>query len=116
MALIINGVRVAGIGSNGKDGVGVIPGGTVGQVLTKKNNIDYDTEWTDLPAVDNTLTISGQIADAKVVGDRFIALDSAYETKGTAALTLSESKLYTDTQIEAVANEHTALEAALSLI
>lgn len=32
-------------GINGRDGVGVIAGGTVGQVLAKRSNTDYDTEW-----------------------------------------------------------------------
>lgn len=66
MSLIINGIKVAG---RGKDGIGIVPGGTKGQVLTKRNNVDYDTEWTDLPLIDTTLSVSGQSADAKVVGD-----------------------------------------------
>lgn len=34
-------------GDKGDPGVGVPAGGTIGQVLTKKSNTDYDTEWTD---------------------------------------------------------------------
>lgn len=34
-------------GPQGPAGVGVPTGGTTGQVLTKKSNIDYDTEWSD---------------------------------------------------------------------
>lgn len=70
MALIINGVRVAGIGANGKNGAGVPTGGVEGQVLIKKTVTDYDTEWTDLPSIDPTLSIEGQAADAKIVGDQ----------------------------------------------
>ena len=33
-------------GVQGDPGVGVVVGGTTGQVLTKKSNSDYDTEWT----------------------------------------------------------------------
>lgn len=33
-------------GDNGNDGVGVVAGGTTGQVLTKKSNTNFDTEWT----------------------------------------------------------------------
>lgn len=73
MALKINGVRVAGVGSNGKDGAGVVAGGAAGQILTKKTDIDYDTEWTDLPPIDPTLSIEGQAADAKIVGDALAA-------------------------------------------
>lgn len=38
-------------GKDGKDGVGVPSGGTAGQVLAKKSDDDYDTEWIDLPTV-----------------------------------------------------------------
>lgn len=34
-------------GEKGDPGVGVIVGGTTGQVLAKKSNADYDTEWVD---------------------------------------------------------------------
>lgn len=34
-------------GKDGADGEGVPEGGTKGQVLTKKSNTDYDTEWKD---------------------------------------------------------------------
>lgn len=68
MALIINGIRVAGIGSNGRDGAGVPSGGAASQILVKKNDIDYDTEWIDFPSTDPTLSIEGKAADAKIVG------------------------------------------------
>ena len=32
-------------GADGADGVGVITGGTTGQILAKASNTDYDTEW-----------------------------------------------------------------------
>jgi len=35
-------------GRNGKDGVGVPVGGTAGQILVKKSDTDYDTEWQTL--------------------------------------------------------------------
>lgn len=34
---------------NVKNGIGVPPGGTVGQVLAKSGNGDYETEWKDPP-------------------------------------------------------------------
>ena len=70
MALTINGIRVAGVGAKGKDGAGVPSGGTVGQMLIKKSVTDFDTEWTDLPSIDPTLSVEGQAADAKIVGDQ----------------------------------------------
>lgn len=42
------------VGENGKDGrdgvngLGIAPGGTTGQVLRKKSNNDFDTEWVTL--------------------------------------------------------------------
>lgn len=44
MSITINGVRVSG---RGKDGVGVAAGGTVGQILIKRTDTDYDTKWVD---------------------------------------------------------------------
>ena len=64
MALIINGKIVAGAG---KDGEGIAKGGTTGQILTKKSNNDFDTEWKDISIPDvsnkqNKLTgTSGQV-------------------------------------------------------
>jgi hypothetical protein len=34
-------------GTDGADGVGVVAGGTTGQLLAKASNTDYDTEWVD---------------------------------------------------------------------
>ena len=78
MALKINGVRVAGVGANGRDGVGVIPGGESGQILSKGSDADYDTAWIDLPSTDTTLSQKGQAADAKAVGDQ---INTINETK-----------------------------------
>ena len=36
-------------GASGPAGPGVAPGGTTGQVLAKKSNTNYDTEWIDKP-------------------------------------------------------------------
>ena len=38
-------------GQPGKNGIGVPAGGIAGQVLVKKSDDDYDTEWIDLPTV-----------------------------------------------------------------
>lgn len=35
-------------GAKGDTGEGVVAGGTTGQVLAKKSNTDYDTEWVDV--------------------------------------------------------------------
>jgi len=36
-------------GADGDPGAGVAPGGTTGQVLAKKSNTSYDTQWIDPP-------------------------------------------------------------------
>ncbi len=64
-------------GPPGADGVGVPPGGSAGQVLTKASGGDFDTEWSDVPdtveIVNNlTETIPGKVLDAtqgKALGD-----------------------------------------------
>lgn len=78
MALKINGIKVAGVGANGRDGAGVIPGGKSGQILSKKSDADHDTIWADLPSIDTTLSQEGQAADAKAVGDQ---INTINETK-----------------------------------
>jgi hypothetical protein len=50
-----NGWRAISMGQGsgqapGTPGVGVPAGGTTGQVLSKKSNDDYDTEWKDISA------------------------------------------------------------------
>lgn len=37
-------------GNKGDTGEGVVSGGTTGQILAKKSNTDYDTEWIDAPS------------------------------------------------------------------
>ena len=48
-------------GDKGDPGVGVIEGGTTGQVLAKKSNADYDTEWVDQTGGDERFD-SGMVA------------------------------------------------------
>lgn len=45
-------------GTNGTNGVGVPIGGTTGQVLVKKTNADYDTEWITASVGAITLLLS----------------------------------------------------------
>lgn len=50
-------------GVDGKDGIGIPNGGTTGQVLKKKSNTDYDTEWQDEEggAVDSVNGKTGEV-------------------------------------------------------
>ena len=44
MPIYVNGKKVSGMGA------GVPVGGSIGQVLVKKSNYNYDTEWVDVDA------------------------------------------------------------------
>lgn len=49
-------------GETGATGAGVASGGTTGQVLKKKSNTDYDTEWAnDSAGMENPMTTAGDI-------------------------------------------------------
>lgn len=50
MAIYINGKKVAGNGLGGSGGaIGIPAGGVAGQMLSKKTDEDYDTQWIDPP-------------------------------------------------------------------
>lgn len=50
MAIYINGKKVAGNGLGGSGGaIGIPAGGVAGQMLSKKTDEDYDTQWVDPP-------------------------------------------------------------------
>lgn len=49
-------------GPQGANGAGVASGGTTGQVLKKKSNTDYDTEWAnDSAGMENPMTTMGDM-------------------------------------------------------
>lgn len=48
MALKVNGILVAGLGTNG---AGVPSGGEANQILQKNSSVDYDTSWVDMPFI-----------------------------------------------------------------
>lgn len=50
MAIYVNGKKVAGNGLGGDAGsIGIPAGGVAGQLLGKKTNADFDTQWVDSP-------------------------------------------------------------------
>lgn len=65
--------------------------------LKVKKNGAWQTVGTQ-PAVDETLTLPGVAADAKIVGEKFTQQQDTIES------VLHESKSYTDTKISALAN------------
>lgn len=54
-------------GSKGDPGPGLAEGGTVGQIIIKKSEEDYDTEWVDNPVPSYTVEDAGKIL--KVAND-----------------------------------------------
>lgn len=115
MALLINGVKVAGLGGNGRDGVGVPTGGAEGQILIKKSTTDYDTQWVDSISVDNTLAVDGAAANAKVVGEAITSLNEAIATKQekTLVVTIDANKLASHTPAEILAYQTNGAKAVL---
>lgn len=53
-------------GDNGSDGVGIPVGGTTGQILSKKSNEDFDTDWEDITIPEQLQADMAQADDTKV--------------------------------------------------
>lgn len=71
-------------GAKGADGQGVSKGGVAGQILAKKTDNDYDTEWIDAPSGGDT-------------GDNILQADVNFTSMATIldyALNLEIGKLY----------------------
>jgi hypothetical protein len=66
-------IQVSSVGAQGKDGVGVIAGGTTNQILAKKSNVDYDTKWQGV--LDNLGFTPENIAN-KNIANGYCGLDS----------------------------------------
>lgn len=52
-------------GDQGIPGEGLIPGGTIGQVLKKKSDLDQDTEWGDAADPNAIKSIDGSVTDIR---------------------------------------------------
>ena len=64
-------------GPQGAPGVGLPSGGTTGQVLKKKTDTDYDTEWGD---------VSGGVSDVQVNGTSVVTSGVANVPKATSSV------------------------------
>lgn len=60
-------------GTDGENGVGVPPGGAVGQILSKKTAADYDTQWIDAPQGGGTTLTAG---DGLTITDGVASVDT----------------------------------------
>lgn len=88
------------VGAVGPAGVGVEPGGTTGQVLTKASNTDYDTEWST-PAGGGDMLASANLsdlADAATaltnlgLGSAAVLASTAFDAAGAAAAAQAASQ------------------------
>ena len=79
-------------GDKGDDGVGVPEGGTTGQVLKKKSDTDYDTEWDDESGggADEKVKYDAGDPTAGYLADKIIAGTGITLEEGTGA---DENKL-----------------------
>lgn len=74
-------------GADGADGIGVPPGGSAGQVLTKLDGTDYNTTWSTPAGGGGAVTITVTAGEAITAGDLvYIAVDGlAYKADATDA-------------------------------
>lgn len=56
-------------GTPGTNGVGVVAGGTTGQVLVKQSNTNYDTQWANPSAAAGVSTVNGATGDVVLTQD-----------------------------------------------
>jgi hypothetical protein len=87
-------------GANGADGVGVITGGTTGQVLAKASSTDYDTEWVDQTGGGGGGTPGGSDTQVQFNDGGSFAGDSGLTYNDTAgSLTVGGKTVTTDAPI-----------------
>jgi hypothetical protein len=87
-------------GADGADGVGVITGGTTGQVLAKASNTDYDTEWVDQTGGGGGGTPGGSDTQVQFNDGGSFAGDSGLAYNDTAgSLTVGGKTVTTDAPI-----------------
>ena len=90
-------------GPKGDPGPGVATGGTAGQVLSKVDSTDYNTQWTDPPSgsdpdaikKDGTTTTTAEIPFAEGIG---IDSDNYWTERDFVSLTSSDTGGYTQIQ------------------
>ena len=81
----------------GPAGPGIAQGGTVGQILVKNSNTDYDTKWTNAPDIDGVLKADGSIpmiGNLDLNGNRIVNVGEPVDT------TDGVNKDYVDKEIE----------------
>lgn len=97
-------------GEKGADGAGVVAGGTTGQILVKKSDTDYDTEWVDAASGVPDGVVTAAIEYRKD-SDLMVATLKANETENidTVSMTyqrdrISAETLYAGTGLQSTLN------------
>jgi hypothetical protein len=87
-------------GATGPVGPGVAAGGTAGQLLSKVDSTDYNTQWIDVPAAPYTSTVKHQVKAAEAIskgqavyvssadGTNMIVSKASYSTEEYSAGTM----------------------------
>ena len=98
------GWNVMGAGAIANAGAGIVPGGSTGQVLSKKSATDYDVEWTNKNVgVVQAITANGAIAATT-------ELATLNKADGALAVTIaapSAGRFLVITQLDAGTHGHT---------
>lgn len=98
-------------GEPGLPGAGVPTGGSLGQVLTKQSNADFDTDWQEVPSAPVS-TVNGQTG-AVVLDKTDIGLGNVDNTSDVNKPMSSATQTYVDSNLQITIDDLTALAIAL---
>ena len=98
-------------GPQGEPGAGVAAGGTTGQVLTKKSDADYDTEWQDVPAGDVTASGNNTFTGSNTFNQPLNVADGTTEGQAATFGQLTEVQNTLNGNIEELGNSLNDLSA-----
>lgn len=107
------------VGSPGTNGVGVIPGGTTGQVLAKSSDADFDTAWED-PGAGTVASVNGESGIVSLTQDDIpdgttTKQYTATEKTKLAGVATGATANDTDANLKARAN-HTGTQAISTIV
>ena len=89
-------------GQDGQDGVGIPSGGTQGQVLSKINSTDYNTEWVNIPTPDlSNYLAKNNTTEYTPTGDYNPSTKLYVDSKINPTVETSSTSTYTIAQLNA---------------
>jgi hypothetical protein len=99
-------VIFSGMGPMGPSGVGIVNGGTTGQVLAKKSNADYDTEWVNQSGGGGGITRSIVVTSGNTTAGEASLTDYVYLVAGAHTITFPTA--VSNTNRYTIKNNHSA--------